>query len=143
MDMSSEACWEYRNTSYEAATDTMVVRDNIIDEPLELYVSFCFDNADSMEVLTGDIILTNLPNGSTLNIGKAGYDNTWIISRDYLEVTEVNKAGNPIGWEIPNLKMYTGSYKADFYLLGIRVTVLDGNQINKYSNNIKVSRNVG
>ena len=147
MDMSSEVGWESGGSRSEGVAETAVgvtletARDTDADNrPIDLYISFCFDDVDSTEILTGDIILTNIPRGATLNIGKAGSDYTWIISQDHLEVTELNGAGNAVGWEIPSLTMNHNEQNVAFYMLGMQVTVLDGEQIKEFTNNIKVLR---
>jgi hypothetical protein len=139
MDMSSEGYWEDNYNSVDGACETTSDATDDTQQPIELYISFCFDDVNSTEILTGDIILNNIPNGATLNLGEAGSDYTWIISQDHLLVTETNDAGNAVGWEIPGLTMKPNDQRANFYMLVMQVTVLDGDQIKAFANLIKVS----
>ncbi|MBF0384156.1 MAG: hypothetical protein HQL69_24350 [Magnetococcales bacterium] len=145
MDMSDDGCWDTSSSFVAGVNETFVgIQEDSSNgghSPMELYISFCFDDFDSTDILSGDIRLTNIPPGATLNIGKAGPDQTWIFSQDHLQITEINESRNPVGWEIPGLTMTTYGGYADYYILGILVTVFDGEQFKEFANHIKVSRN--
>ncbi|MBF0296268.1 MAG: hypothetical protein HQL96_13855 [Magnetococcales bacterium] len=88
-------------------------------------IAFAMRDQDGSEQLDGDVILSGIPAGVALNMGTAGPDGTWVISRDLLEVTAVNGDGIAVAWKIPGLAVMAGSEGAEFNVVA-SVATRDG-----------------
>ena len=118
------------NVSLAADADlpTLVVNDaaGTEDQAIPLDIQLALNDVDGSESLAGDIILTGVPEGASLNLGSAGEGGTWLISPADLAVTESNAAGDAVAWNIPGLTI-TPPYNSDAdFELGVRVTIQDG-----------------
>ncbi len=82
-----------------------------------LDIGFTMRDQDGSERLVGDVILSGIPAGVELNMGTAGPDGTWVISRDLLEVTAANADGVAVAWRIPGLAVMAGNEGAQFDLV--------------------------
>ncbi|MBF0346541.1 MAG: cadherin-like domain-containing protein [Magnetococcales bacterium] len=110
------------------------------DTAIPLDIQFSLNDIDGSESLSGDIILTDIPEGASLNIGVPGADHTWIISRDHLSVVATNSSGDAITWSIPGLTLTPPNHDATDFSLGIQVSTMDGNQDTQlFSSSLEVS----
>ncbi|MBF0297058.1 MAG: hypothetical protein HQL96_17890, partial [Magnetococcales bacterium] len=98
------------------------------DTHIPLQISFSLQDTSSSESLHGDIVLTNIPEGATLNVGSAGPENTWIIPQDALHVTATNDAGQPTAWDIPGLAITPPEHSDADFTLGVQVTTMENDQ---------------
>ncbi len=101
-------------------------------------INLALQDTDGSESISGNIILTDIPEGATLNVGEAGEDDTWIISQDELSVTGDNDDGTPVSWNIPNLRMRVPSDVDEDFSIGIQVTTQDGDDFNVNEANIEI-----
>ncbi|MBF0419792.1 MAG: hypothetical protein HQL78_06455, partial [Magnetococcales bacterium] len=96
------------------------------DTAIPLELSFALQDQDGSEKLSGNVVLTDIPQGAVLNIGEAGPGNTWVIPHDALAVTAHNTAGDPIAWEVPHLTI-TPPHDSDAdFAIGVRLVTMDG-----------------
>ncbi|MBF0185642.1 MAG: hypothetical protein HQM06_14825, partial [Magnetococcales bacterium] len=90
-------------------------------------VQLALSDLDGSEFIDGNLVLTGLPSGATLNIGQAGSDaNTWLISQSDLQVTSSNADGQPIAWALPNLQVTLPGGGSGTVAVGVQVTTGDG-----------------
>ncbi len=89
--------------------------------PLDIH--FGLQDEDGSASLSGDILVTYLPEGATLNLGKAWPPRRWIIPEEYVTVTAINDTGIPIAWTIPQLTFSpppddrtTATYQLEFLI---------------------------
>ncbi|MBF0381874.1 MAG: hypothetical protein HQL69_12700 [Magnetococcales bacterium] len=101
-------------------------------------MGFALQDTDGSETITGDIIITDIPDGASLNVGEAGENNTWVISQDDLNITATNDAGDPIAWEIPDLTLTPAEGASEDFTLGIQVTTQDGDDTNLVEGSIVI-----
>ena len=91
-----------------------------------LDINFSLKDTQDTEAISGDIILAGVPNGATLNFGKAGDNNTWIITQEDLSVSATNDAGDPVTWEVPGLTISLPKNSRDNFNLRLRITTITG-----------------
>ncbi len=96
------------------------------DSAIALDVRLSLTDRDGSETLVGDLVLTGLPEGATLNKGVAGPDHTWILSQADLQVTETTADGKPLAWSVPGLQVTPAADSGDSFTLGLQMTVSDG-----------------
>ena len=118
------------NVSVAADADAPVLVLNdaagVEDQAIPLDISLALSDVDGSESLSGDIILTGVPEGAVLNIGAAGAGGTWVIAQADLAVTASNEAGDAIAWNIPGLAITPPANSDVDFELGVRVTIQDG-----------------
>ncbi|MEO5345642.1 MAG: hypothetical protein H7834_04580 [Magnetococcus sp. YQC-9] len=96
------------------------------DGAIPVNLTFTLQDLDGSETVSGDIVLTGLPVGTTFNIGAAGPGQTWVIPQGALQVTS-SQDGHPISWSVPGLTV-TGATNSNVdFQLGLSVTTSDGN----------------
>ncbi|MEO5363500.1 MAG: hypothetical protein H7838_07740 [Magnetococcus sp. DMHC-8] len=93
---------------------------------------------DGSEFLAGQLVLTGVPDGVTLNKGVAGPDHTWIISQSDLQVTEINGTGHAIAWTVPDLQATATTYGGGPIALGVQMAVGDGFDVRAIGSQIVV-----
>ncbi|MBF0631567.1 MAG: hypothetical protein HQL89_11340, partial [Magnetococcales bacterium] len=115
----------------DADPPTLTLQDaqGFEDQPIPLNIHFELHDIDGSETLAGNIVISNIPEGATLNLGEAGPDNTWIISQEDLAVTGTNAQGDPISWEIPGLTMTPPEHGDSDFSLGVAITIRDGDDV--------------
>ena len=91
-----------------------------------LDINFSLKDVEGTEAISGDIILAGVPNGATLNFGKAGDNNTWIITQEDLSVAATNDDGDPVTWEVPGLTISLPKNSRDNFNLRLRITTITG-----------------
>ena len=91
-----------------------------------LDINFSLKDVEGTEAISGDIILAGVPNGATLNFGKAGDNNTWIITQEDLSVAATNDDGDPVTWEVPGLTISLPKNSRDNFNLRLRITTVTG-----------------
>ncbi|MBF0358039.1 MAG: hypothetical protein HQL70_05480, partial [Magnetococcales bacterium] len=105
---------------------------------VDLEIGFALQDTDGSESISGDIILTDVPEGAILSVGEAGENGTWVISQDDLAVTATNDAGDPIAWEIPGLTITPAEGTTEDFSLGIQITTQDGDDTNLVEGSINI-----
>ncbi|MBF0435801.1 MAG: cadherin-like domain-containing protein, partial [Magnetococcales bacterium] len=96
------------------------------DHAIPLDIAIALGDGDGSERLTDGIVLTNIPDGATLNKGEAGADHTWIIHHEDLAVTGHNADGQPISWAVPGLTITPPADSGADFNVGVLVAVHDG-----------------
>ncbi|MBF0604928.1 MAG: cadherin-like domain-containing protein, partial [Nitrospirae bacterium] len=113
----------------DADAPTLVVHDisGSEDQPIPLAINLSLNDLDGSETISGDIVLTDIPDGATLNMGHAGAEaHTWIIPQNLLTVTQTNEQGSAVAWEIPGLQLTPAADSDADFTLGIQITTSDG-----------------
>ena len=90
------------------------------DTAIALDVQFALTDLDGSESLVGDLIITGVPDGASLNKGVAGSDNTWIIAQSELQGTADD------GWTVPGLQVTPATDSGESFTLGMQIGVADG-----------------
>ncbi len=119
-------------------TLTLVNAEGMEDHAIPLDIHLALSDKDGSEHLSGDIILTNIPDGAHLSVGEAGPDHTWVISQDDLHPTAFNSDGVPVAWEIPNLTITPPHDSDQDFNLGVSVTTQDGDEIRETQGQLAV-----
>ncbi|WP_420904927.1 hypothetical protein [Candidatus Magnetaquiglobus chichijimensis] len=95
------------------------------DTAIPVNLSFSLQDLDGSEIVTGDIVLTGVPAGTSFNIGEAGSGQTWVIPQSALQVAS-SQDGHPVSWNVPGLTV-TGVANSNIdFQLGVKVTTTDG-----------------
>ncbi|MBF0149206.1 MAG: hypothetical protein HQL84_04085 [Magnetococcales bacterium] len=98
------------------------------DTTIPLDLSFALQDQDGSERLSGNVVLTDIPEGAALNVGEAGPGHTWVIPQDALVVTAHNAAGDPVAWEVPNLTLTPPRNSDADFSIGVRLVTMEGDQ---------------
>lgn len=91
---------------------------------IPIYLHFGLHEENGSASLSGDILVTHLPEGATLSLGKAWPPHRWIIPEEYLVITATNDAGTPVAWTIPQLSFSPPPHdRTSTYLLEFMITM--------------------
>ncbi|MBF0110910.1 MAG: hypothetical protein HQL76_17220 [Magnetococcales bacterium] len=112
----------------DAAEIVAATVEGIEDTAIPLDLSFALQDQDGSERLSGNVILTGIPEGATLSVGMAGPGHTWVIPEESLAVTAHNAAGTPVAWEVPGLTITPPVNNDADFSIGIRLVTMEGDQ---------------
>ncbi|MBF0273544.1 MAG: cadherin-like domain-containing protein, partial [Magnetococcales bacterium] len=113
----------------DADTPTLVLSDasGNEDSAIVLNISFSLQDTDGSEALSGNIVMTDVPQGAVLSVGSAGATpGTWEIPQSALQVQATNAQGQPVSWTIPDLTITPPANSNVDFSLGLRVSTTDG-----------------